>query len=172
MNNTFTTIPGFSMYEASTKNGIIRNVKTKHIMSPYWNTGYKFLVLKNDEGIYKHGSVHQFVALTYIDDYTLEEFYSKDKTLMVDHIDGTRHNNDLSNLRVLTNSENQKSYHNIKQTNPDLAKRNAHNGIWYTINDDHTYNFHRSWYMANAEDPGKEIYFQEYGVNVEPEIVK
>ena len=159
--------PAFPKYEVSNtgcirrlnkRNGAVRKLKTRsdgYMDVNLWVNGEEYNCL-----------VHRLVANAFlgIDLY--------DKSIVIDHIDGSRHNNHVDNLRPLSRTENAKSYLNIKDNNPDLAKRNAHNGIWYTINDNHTYNFHRSWYMANDEAPGKEIYFQKYGVNVEPEIVK
>lgn len=165
-------IPGFSMYEAST-NGFIRNAKTKRVLKPFNNAGYRRLRIKSDKGFYKHAGVHQLVALTYISEYTLEIFYSKSKNKpVVDHCDGTRHNNVVTNLRLLTVSENRLAYENIRKNDPLRAKRNRRHGVWYTINDDHSMNFFECWDAANENCPGKDIYFQKHGMNVKPEIVK
>lgn len=159
--------PKFPKYEVS-NTGCVRRfnkrngkVRKLHMLE----TGYMHIDLW-DNGKRTNCLVHRLVANAFLG----IDFY--DKSIVIDHIDGSRHNNCVDNLRPASRVENAKSYLNIKEKNPDLAKRNARNGIWYTINDDNTYNFHRCWYMANDEAPGKEIYFQEYGVNVKPEIVK
>ena len=129
--------------------------------------------LKSDECLKEPGVIGLADTLVQVEDKYINVAKSLlGRFIVVDHIDGSRHNNNVDNLRILTRAENAIAYYDIKNNHPNLAKRNARNGIWYTINDDHTYNFHRSWYMANDEAPGKEIYFQKYGVNVEPEIVK
>ena len=160
-------IPEFPKYEVSNtgcvrrinkRNGAIRKLETRqdgYIQVDLWTNGNRDNFL-----------VHRLVANVFLG------IDLHDNTIVIDHIDGSRHNNCVDNLRPLSRADNAKSYINIKENNPDLAKRNARNGIWYTINDDHTYNFHRSWYMANDEAPGKDIYFQKHGVSVEPEIVK
>jgi hypothetical protein len=167
MKTLCTVMEDFPMYEISTSSEI-KNIKTGRVLKGRFNSsGYRYVGLRKNKKTYWR-LVHRLVAKTFMPDY---DYTNKD--LVVDHIDGSRHNNELSNLRVISRSENASSYNDIKNNDPARSKRNQHNHcVWYTINDDNTYNFFGSWHDANRCTPGKDIYFQKHGVNVEPEIVK
>lgn len=92
-------IPGYETIYKITVYGEIYSVKTgkqlKHCVS-------KDGVLKvslNKNGNKKKHLVHRLVAITYIPNPTNKP--------QVDHIDGDKHNNHISNLRWCTNTENQ-----------------------------------------------------------------
>lgn len=93
-------IPGFSRYEASNTGNLRslnykRSGKTK-ILTPAVSGGYFKTVLLSDSGIYKTIKVHRIILLTFLGDSQLE----------VNHIDGNKINNNLSNLEYCTHSEN------------------------------------------------------------------
>lgn len=89
-------IEGFeNQYAVSTK-GRVRNLKTNRILVGKNNrSGYKFVSL-NGKG-YK---IHRLVALAFIP--------NPNKLPQVDHLDENKGNNDVSNLRWVTASENQR----------------------------------------------------------------
>jgi hypothetical protein len=62
-------------------------------------SGYLQLIL-DDKGKQKHYYIHRLVACAYLG-LDLE-----DKKQIVDHIDGDRLNNDISNLRIVTKQQN------------------------------------------------------------------
>lgn len=69
-----------------------------------------------------HKTIHRLVAKTFLPDY--------DEKLEVDHIDGNRLNNDLSNLRMVTASNNQRNRLNAIGYSYD-KQRNTFRAHWY-----------------------------------------
>lgn len=58
--------------------------------------GYKFIILRRGNGVYKRESVHRLVLLAFVGP----------SALVVNHLDGNRHNNRLENLQYVTVQEN------------------------------------------------------------------
>lgn len=87
----------FSKYEISTC-GEVRNLKGKILYTHIQNYGYEMLRVVNDEGIPKNMLVHRLVAMAFLTNY--EEFPT------VNHIDGNKLNNTLSNLEWCSYSHN------------------------------------------------------------------
>lgn len=105
------TINGFSNYEISDE-GLVRNKKTKYILKGRPSkSGYYQVSLKSDEtNKFTNQYIHRLVALHFID--------NPENKREVNHIDGNKLNNLVSNLEQVTSSENQKHRHTIgnKQT--------------------------------------------------------
>ena len=93
-------INGFEgKYQVSTW-GRIRNAKGK-VLKPYKNhKGYLKVALCKDGENYKR-RVNRLVAESFIP--------NPDNKPQVDHLDGNKENNSISNLRWVTNSENQQN---------------------------------------------------------------
>jgi hypothetical protein len=100
-------IDGYDNYYVSI-NGEIRNDTTERILKPNKVKGYYFVGLSKN-GKKKFHSVHRLVALAFV---PLEP--GKD---YVDHRDGDRTNNSLTNLRWVTNQQNTQ--------NQSLSKNNT-----------------------------------------------
>lgn len=167
MCTTFKLIPDFPMYEAS-EDGRIRNIKTQRILKGrVCQNGYSDVTLRKDGKAYCK-FIHRLVANAFlgisIDDYSV----------VIDHIDGSRHNNNVSNLRPLSRSENALSFYAIHNTDPELAKRNRRCGVWFVIRavDGAIPEYYRSFYEAeDALQNGGCIYFQSFGSYKEPELI-
>lgn len=169
----FRPIPGFDNYEIS-NNGIVRNSKTGRILKDRTTAlGYK------DIGLSKKGKttrllIHRLVAMAWKPEYDYT-----DNNYVVDHIDGSKHNNNLSNLRVISRTDNALAFNDIRINNPKLAKQNRRRGAWFTISVVHgidntamVIKHYDSYYDAKkyCGDTDK-LYFQKYGVNSVPELM-
>ena len=88
----------FPDYEVSNF-GQVRRKSDHHIMKCYHNNhGYCAMKLKNQYGKMQHYLVHRLVAECYI-----INFLSKEQ---INHIDGNKDNNHISNLEWVTSQEN------------------------------------------------------------------
>lgn len=86
--------PNYSVNEE----GVIRNNKTGRIMKTHYHKdGYKKLRIPVD-GVMRHKFVHRLVAQAFLP--------NPDNKPIVNHIDGIRDNNHLSNLEWVTSQEN------------------------------------------------------------------
>ena len=95
----FKTISEYPMYDIS-KNGIIRNRETKKIKSQYvGSTGYYMCTLTKDKK-HKPKRVHRLLAELFIPNPNNE--------LFINHIDGNKLNNSISNLEWCSHSYNMK----------------------------------------------------------------
>ena len=106
-------IDGYPNYQVSTE-GKVRNVNTnKCIHQQLMKNGYKKVELWNN-GVGKTKSVHRLVANAFID--------GDHSGLDVNHLDGDKTNNSLSNLEICTRKENMR--HAIKHNlfHPTLPK--------------------------------------------------
>lgn len=93
----FSNITGFSKYQVSAC-AKIRNIATGKILNNNsLSSGYQIVRIKNDDGLIKPVYVHHIVAKTFI---PFIEGYE------IDHIDRDKSNNNLTNLRYLTRSQN------------------------------------------------------------------
>ncbi|WP_427814285.1 NUMOD4 motif-containing HNH endonuclease [Enterococcus sp. 22-H-5-01] len=102
-------LPGYSV---SNKGRVMKN-DTGQIMVLGKNNGYVRIVVA------KH--VHRLVAKAFLDDP------ENKKHLWVDHIDGNRSNNDVSNLRWVTPSENRLAFgHEQRTINKQRKVRATH----------------------------------------------
>lgn len=90
--------------------GNIKNTETEYILEKNYKTGYP-TVLITHQNISKTYKVHKLVAKTFLDNY--------DDKLVVNHIDEDKTNPKLSNLELVTPSENTiySLNKNIKKTN-------------------------------------------------------
>lgn len=112
----------YNKYEVSSL-GRIRNSVSKIIRIPDINSkGYERLRVI-DKGKYIRMFVHRLVALAFLPNLS-------DKP-MVDHIDGNRSNNALSNLRWATRSENMLNTKVRKDKKHTTLRNIIKNGRWY-----------------------------------------
>jgi hypothetical protein len=96
----FKAIEGYDgVYEISSYGNVISNCfgKRKELKQGIMTSGYKMIVLKKD-GKQKSLSVHRLVAIHFLP--------NNDCLEQVNHIDGDKLNNNLSNLEWCTRSQN------------------------------------------------------------------
>lgn len=103
------TIPGFSLYEAS-DTGLVRSTnynrsgKTQTLKPATNKQGYLTTMIVSDSGKYVSQSIHYFVTLA---------FYGKRiENYEVNHKDGNKANNNISNLEYVTRQQNME--HSLK----------------------------------------------------------
>lgn len=94
----WTEILDFPNYKIFNK-GRIRNIKTNILLHPVLTSGY-YKVRLSKENKTKDELVHYLVYQSFTKDY------EKNRNYVIDHKDGNKQNNELSNLRKITLSEN------------------------------------------------------------------
>jgi hypothetical protein len=92
------TIGGYENYEVS-NDGQVRNRSSQRILRPGLSVGYYCVVLCKG-GVGKTMKVHQLVATAFLGD---------SEGRYVDHIDHNRLNNNISNLRYVSQSDNMRN---------------------------------------------------------------
>lgn len=97
-NMDYTTIEGFSLYEVNI-DGCIRVKSNHHFMKPQLRKdGYYSLRLRHDSGKTKNVTIHRCLMQTFVS--------NPDGKLQVNHINGVKTDNRLSNLEWCTAKEN------------------------------------------------------------------
>lgn len=93
-------IPGYEGKYLATKDGkIVANGTRKVVLKPYLsNCGYETVTLWKDKNQRNTRTVHRLIALTHIDNKCRKPF--------VNHKDGNKRNNNISNLEWVTRLEN------------------------------------------------------------------
>ena len=108
MEEQYKIINGFSNYEISNF-GNVRNIKTGKILKQCFNnSGYKMVNIM-DEGKQSAKQIHRLIAMMFIPN-------PNNKTT-IDHIDNDKANNNINNLRWVTQQEN--------SSNRSLSKKNT-----------------------------------------------
>lgn len=104
------SVIGFPNYEVSDR-GRVRNKATKHIRSFSYNHGYPQVDLYPGQ---KTRTIHRLVA---------DAFLGEHPGMQVNHIDGNKKNNCLSNLEWCTSSENNQHAYDANLRTPPKEKR-------------------------------------------------
>jgi len=127
-------IPGFNNYEVTTE-GRVYSMQRKHNGSEVIDNkeklmkstdvpgDYTLISLVDNDGVRKSMKVHRLVALTFLDKPKSEE------KLVVNHLDGNKHNNVLSNLEWCTYAENSQHAFAIGLSAPAVGEDNPQSKI-------------------------------------------
>lgn len=116
----FKAIPAWEDYEIS-EQGEIYSHKVGRLLTPQKNTsGYLFITLTDSAGSPKRFLIHRLLA------FVFKDLPSLDSTLEVDHDDGIKINNTLTNLLVKTKEEHlyktlTSRGHTIRSTRDDFC---------------------------------------------------
>lgn len=94
--------------------GRIRHKEKNNLLKPSITCGYYKIRLSNN-GLVKDYMIHQLVYQIFKGNYNKSKY-------IVDHIDGNKLNNDINNLRLLTNSENANAALYETKTNSSAKK--------------------------------------------------
>lgn len=136
-------IEGYENYEVS-EEGQVRNIKTGLILKQDYSSKYIRVKIFNNNGGYR-ASVHRLIAQAFIP--------NPENKPIIDHIDRCITNNNISNLRWVTYSEN--SRNTITTIN---AKNITYNNDGYCVNLRYNCQRYRKWFKK-LEDA--EAYLEE-----------
>lgn len=128
-NKEFNEIPGYKDYFIS-RDGEVYSKKRNIILSQCIGK-YNFVTLYIDKKMTTQ-TIHKLLGLTYIPlpiGYTIEDvLHNKEaRTLLIDHIDGDKLNDDLSNLRWLTSYQNSHAGNHLGPVGAKIGNNNAKN---------------------------------------------
>jgi len=138
-------VDGFSRYTICADGNVINDEMKTVLKGTIYNRGYRIYNIKNDEGVKKKMLGHRLVALALIP--------NPDQKEMVDHIDRNRLNNNINNLRWVTNGEN--------QINKCMGKRkNSGDGYRHIIQQTRR---GKQYYNISITRKGKKIVDKSYG---------
>ena len=114
----FKTIKEYPLYSVSTMGRIKKNSDNKILSPSKKPNGYMQINLFTNDGRRKKEYVHRLVAITFIP--------NESRLPEVNHIDGIRDNNRVSNLEWVTHDENMKKSSLLK---PVIVKRKVDGDI-------------------------------------------
>ncbi len=150
-------IPGYSGYEAS-NTGLLRSLNYKssrkvRILKPAISDGYLKTMLKGDDGKFHSYNVHKFVTLAFLG--------NRPAGLEVNHKDGNKLNNDITNLEYVTHSENVQNAFDMGLAKGMKGEKNPFAKL--TENQvreirDYVYNFQGRYY-------GRKALAEKYGIS-------
>jgi len=136
-------IPGYEgRYQISNK-GLVKSFKgSTKILKPRPTGGYTSVQLSVD-GVSKNYYIHQIVAMAFLN-HKPDGF-----KLVIDHIDGCKSNNELSNLQIVTNR------YNVSKGWSTKNKTSSYTGVfWHKTNKSWTA---RIWLKENGKRLQKDL---------------
>jgi hypothetical protein len=98
----YKTIEGYENYEVSDL-GNVRNIKTGKILKPQFSNGQPYRCVTISNGKSKPFAVHILVAMAFLGHVPNGK---KAESIVVDHIDNDKSNNQRNNLQLVTNRYN------------------------------------------------------------------
>lgn len=117
--NDYKEIPNYSNYMVSKEGNIysksIKRLSCKTVLP----NGYHKIKLKSDDNEYKDLYIHVIVAMTYLN-------YIPSKDYVINHINGVKGDNNISNLEIVTQKQNMQ--HSVKLNNDRIFRKS----VYYT----------------------------------------
>jgi hypothetical protein len=110
-NEQWVTVKSNSNYRVSSF-GRVHNIKTNNILHPVETCGY-YKVRLSQNGKTTDWLIHKLVFQSFHHEVDTKDY-------CIDHIDGNKHNNSLSNLRKITLSENVRKAYYEQRTNSNI----------------------------------------------------
>lgn len=117
-----------------TKNGELYSLRVNSLMNGWITHGYRKYSITFDDGSHKEMLAHRLVALAFI-----ENDDPLNKTF-VNHIDGDKLNNNISNLEWVTPSENNQHAYDIGLSSGKKSHKSGVETLKGDYNEDNTFN--------------------------------
>tara|TARA_Y100000592_G_C5343342_1_gene255320 strand:+ start:79 stop:537 length:459 start_codon:yes stop_codon:yes gene_type:complete len=117
-------IQGYNNYLISKDGRVYSKIKNRFLKPVKNKDGYVFVGLRNDEGR-KHVKIHRLVAIHYIP--------NPENKPEVNHKDGNKSNNDITNLEWMTRNENCNAFKKTPKNNKYGVKNihfNKNHNLW------------------------------------------
>ena len=115
-------LDGYSDYEIYPETGQVWSYKRNRFIKNKKGNGYYGCSLTDNNGVIKHWLLHRLIWVT-VNGPIPDE-------LQVNHIDENKHNNSISNLNLMTNTENQRWGKKYNRVGVARIKNSLKKGIY------------------------------------------
>jgi hypothetical protein len=122
-------IPNYSNYKISNSGDIYSKTIKRFVRIITLPSGYKKIKLKSDNNTYKDVYVHVLVAMAYLG------YIPSTSSIVINHIDGNKQNNNVTNLEIVTHKQNMK--HSVILNKEKLFRKRVY---YYKNNEQIIYN--------------------------------
>lgn len=111
----FTDIPNYNMYMISRTGDVYSKTIRRLAQATRLPSGYLKIKMKSNDGIYRDNYIHVLTAITYLN------YIPTDRFTVINHKDGIKTNNNVSNLEVV--SQKQNMAHSVKLNHHKLFRK-------------------------------------------------
>lgn len=117
----FKKVNGFDDYTICSNGDVIFTPKMNILRRYYNSSGYETVSMKNNDNKWMPIMVHQLMAICFL------EHIPNGQTIVVDHIDNNKKNNNLSNLQLITQRQN--------SNKENVVSKSGYKGVfWNEVN--------------------------------------